>query len=86
MQTWLRRGSNRMPLPVEATTIDVPANGVVMDETGGARLLLPKQGTVEYRVGMAAEPVVAGRPASSDIELARAIAERRTELAAKQLA
>lgn len=87
MRIWLRQGNNRMPLPVETTTLDLIGNGVVMDEAGEARFLLPKPGTVEYRAGMAAEPVVAGRPTSIDIELdTGAVSDRMAALAAEVMA
>ncbi len=90
MKVWLGRGNNRVPLPVETTTLDVGPNGLVMDETGEARLLIPRPGTVEYRAGLAAEPVVANRPLAGgqsqprirDSELdASAVTPRMIELA-----
>ncbi|MFQ5525581.1 MAG: transglutaminaseTgpA domain-containing protein [Thermoanaerobaculia bacterium] len=61
MKIWLRRGNDRIPIPVETTRMDLPTNAIVVDETGGTRLLFPKPGTVEYRAGLAAEPVVPSR-------------------------
>lgn len=90
MKIWLGRGSDRVPLPVEATTLDLGRNGLVLDETGEARLLVPKAGTVEFRAGMTAEPVVVLRPMGDptrESELdASAVTPRMAELARSVMA
>ncbi|MCH7665588.1 MAG: DUF3488 domain-containing protein [Acidobacteria bacterium] len=86
MKIWLRHGSNRVILPVETSVVDLTQNGVVLDGAGEARFLLPKGGTIEYRAGMTAAPVVAGwrrdrsRPAELD---ASSVSPRMAELAAR---
>ena len=84
MRIWLRPGTNRMVLPVEAAAIDLVNNGVSLNDAGEARLLLPATGTISYRVGMAAEAVVSGRrrPRSRTSERAvEAVTPRMTQLA-----
>lgn len=86
MKIWLRHGSNRVILPVETSVVDLTLNGIVLDGAGEARFLVPKGGTIEYRAGMTAEPVVAGRRRDRSLpsELdASSVSPRMAELAAR---
>lgn len=85
MKIWLRQGGQQMVLPVEATVVDLPRNGVVLDDAGEARFLFPISGIIDYRVGMGPEPAVGGwrRDRSRPSELAvSAISPRMVDLAA----
>ncbi|MCP4205054.1 MAG: DUF3488 domain-containing protein [bacterium] len=85
MKVWLRQGNGRIVLPVEATVVDMPRNGVSLDGSGEARFLFPKPGIVEYRAGMTVEPVVTGwhrdRSRPSELDASR-VSPRMAELAA----